>query len=440
MFKKITRYALIGSILPMMANAQSMSLEDRVAELEANQSLNIFKFSGAFFTRYDNIIKAEQTDPDSVMTGNPAFDNKDISYLRMKFQFNADADISKNVKFYSRFTMSKHFNTFYKSGAPNSTAGEDLAVSNGFGSSQVVVEKAYADITIPDTNFTFSLGRLPTVDGQPQNFKDGRARMGTYPMMSYDSVLDGFAMTYKVDEYMPQDQKLALRLIYTPFSQYNLTSSIQPPTDQDGNKVNSQVSTVAAQVDYSVNNLSWTENMGVVLQHFQTGDLYYPNETALPVDSTVNIAVGGTTLAAEFMGIAQTGWDLSLSYLASSLKSSGSFGGAGGFGTATEDTIRGGIYLLSTRYRLGTWILGAEYLNGSEDSFFYAANDETLTSFYSTRGDAYHLYVTKKFGQNLSLRVGYMDQQHKYLPTNVGPAVETDRVIQTGYANLRMDF
>lgn len=400
MFKKITRYALIGSLIPMMAQAQS--LEDRVAELEANQSLNIFKFSGTFFTRYDGIMKAEQTDPNTAL--NPAFDNKDLSYLRMKFQLNADADVSKNVQFYSRLTMSKHFNTFYKSGSSTSTAGDDLATSNSFSGSQVVVEKAYADITIPDTNFTFSVGRLPTVDGQPQNYKDGRARMGTYPMMSYDSVLDGFAMTYKVDEYMPQDNKLALRLIYTPFSQYSLTGSTQSPTDQADSKLNTHVSAVAAQVDYSVSNLGWAEKVGVVLQHFQTGDLYYPNEANAALgDSTVNVAVGGTTLATEFIGIAQTGWDLSLSYLASSLKSTGTFANVGlGFSTNSDD--------------------------------------ETLTSFYATRGDAYHLYVTKKFGQNLSLRVGYMDQQYKYSPIGLGESVDSDRVIQTGYANLRMDF
>lgn len=444
MFKKIARYALIGSMMPMMAQAQS--LEDRVAELEANQSINIFKFSGSFFTRYDNIMKAQQTDPAAGPTNpfNAPFDKKDLSYLRMKFQFNADAEVSKHVKFYSRFTMSKYFNTFYQSGAPTTTAGADLGVSNGFGGSQVVIEKAYADISIPDTNFTFSVGRLPTVDGQPQNYKDGRARMGTYPMMSYDSVLDGFALTYRADEYIPADHKLAMRVIYTPFSQYSLKSRTDSPVDQTGSNLNTQVSAVAAQVDYSVNNLSWAENMGLVAQYLQTGDLYYPNEASTALgNSTINIATGSTTLAAEMMGIAQTGLDLSLTYLATSLKNNGKFNGPFPVGLGTnlsDETINGGIFLLSTRYRLGSWILGAEYLNGSENSFFYAPNDETLTSFYSTRGDAYHAYVTKKFGQNLSLRLGYMDQQYKYTPIALGSPVKTDRMTQTGYANLRLDF
>lgn len=445
--KKISAVLVAGALMAPVAHAAT--LEERVAELEANQSLNIFNFSGTFITRFDDIMKAEQTNPSA---NGAAFDSKDLSYMRMKFQFNIDANIAKNIKFYSRLTTSKHFNTFSKTGTASVTPGADLGSSNDYASSNVVLEKAYADLSIPDTNFTFSLGRLPTVDGQPQNYKDGRARMGTYPMLSYDSVLDGFAMTYKVDEYMPKDQKLALRLIYTPFSQFNVGTGgyTKAPTNEYGSKLETQTATTAAMIDYSMDNMSWADNMGIVLQHFQTGDIYSPTPAALTgapynAKSALSLAVAGTTLATEFNGIAHTGWDLSLSYLSSSVKSMGAITIAGnptGFDTnnASEDTVTGGTFLLSTRYRLGSWIFGGEYVNGSEHSFYFASNVEDLTSFYSTRGDAYHLYVTKKFTQNVSLRVGYMDQQYKWTAPAFGAPQDSDLKIQTGYANLRMDF
>ena len=448
-FKKISAVLVAGALMAPQAFAQTKSLEERVSELEANQSLNIFSFSGTFQTRWDDLIKLEQNSPATDNLGQSAVvDRKGESYMRMKFQLEIDANVSKYIKFYSRLTATKQFNSFYQQGyASTDVGGNDLTAPSDYRSSAVFLEKAYVDLMIPDTNFTLSIGRLPTVDGQPENYKDGRARMGTYPQLSYDSVLDGFALTYKADEYMPTDHKLAARVIYTPFSQYNVGTDgyVSGVTNQLGEKLNTQVDTTAAMIDYSNDNKWGMDNFGLVLMYFQTGSLYYPNPAytsggAAGGASSLNLSVGGTTIATEFNGIAHTGWDLSASYLLSNLKSHGSMY-AMGFGTAAaDDSMNGGVLLLSTRYRLGSWILGAEYVNGSKDSFYYAANEEDLTNFYSTKGDAYHLYVTKKFTSNLSLRVGYMDQEYKWTPTGLGANKDSDRKIQTGYANMRLDF
>ncbi|QLY25898.1 DUF3373 family protein [Bdellovibrio sp. KM01] len=444
-FKKISAAFIAGML--MVPTAQAATLEERVAELEANQSLNIFSFSGTFNTRFDDILSAKQTQPATVL-GQPAtFDTKDLTYLRMKFQFNIDANVSKNVKFYSRLTTSKHFNTFYQQSYAAPAVGADLGSSNDYSSTNVVLEKAYVDMTMPDTGLTFFIGRLPTVDGQPQNYKDGRARMGTYPMLSYDSVLDGMGLSYKLDQYMPQGHQLALRALYTPFAQYYAGTSggyYTQPSKQAGGSLPTSQAGYGLMVDYGLNDMSWADNMGLVLLNFQTADLYYPAPSSAGSSSSLTLAVGGTTLAWELNGIAKTGWDLSASYLASSLKSNGRYISSTpgtGFGTSKdEDTSTGGVMLLSTRYRLGSWIIGGEWVNGSENSFYYATAAEDLTQFYSTHGNGYHLYFTKKFGQNIAARVGYMLQDYDYTPTSVGAVVESDRKIETAYANLRLDF
>ncbi|WP_413586252.1 DUF3373 family protein [Bdellovibrio sp. HCB274] len=443
-FKKISAAFIAGML--MIPSAQAATLEERVAELEANQSLNIFNFSGTFITRFDDIIKAEQTEPDTA--GNAAFDNSDLTYLRMKFQFNIDANISKNVKFYSRLTTSKHFNTFYQQDATMSNS-DDLSASNAYDSSRVVLEKAYADFTVPDTGLTLFVGRLPTVDGQPQNYKDGRARMGTYPMLSYDSVLDGMGLSYKMDQWMPAGQTLAFRALYTPFSQYYAGASgayTKTPTTQAGGNLPTNSAGYGVMLDYGINDMSWADSMGLVLLNFQTSDIYYanPGDTTVTGVSDLTLKVGGTTLAWELNGIAKSGWDLSVSYLASNLDSNGQLMAnvpGTGFGTAADsDSNSGSVMLLATRYRLGSWIFGGEWVNGSENSFYYATATEDLTNFYSTHGNGYHAYVTKKFGQNIAFRVGYMLQDYDYTPTGIGPVVASDRKIETAYANLRLDF
>ncbi|WP_413291697.1 DUF3373 family protein [Bdellovibrio sp. HCB185ZH] len=450
-FKKISAAFIAGML--MVPTVQAATLEERVSELEANQSLNILNFSGTFITRFDDIISAKQTQPATVLGQPSTFDNKDLTYLRMKFQFNVDANVSKNIKFYSRLTTSKNFNSFYQQGLSGLPVSDDLQASNSYQSSHVVLEKAYIDMTVPDTGLTFFIGRLPTVDGQPQNYKDGRARMGTYPMLSYDSVLDGMGVSYKMDQYMPEGHSLALRALYTPFAQYYAGANgayITAPTKQNGSALPTSSTGYGLMADYSINNMSWADGMGLTLLNFQTSDLYYANPAWVSVgttpgmDSNLTLSVGGTTLAWELNGIAHTGWDLSLSYLASTLKSNGRLmsGVPGtGFGMSSDDgSESGSTFLLSTRYRLGTWIFGGEWVNGSENSFYYATAAEDLTQFYSTHGNGYHLYVTKKFTQNLAFRVGYMLQDYDYTPTGIGPVVESDRKIETAYANLRLDF
>ncbi|UYL10140.1 DUF3373 domain-containing protein [Bdellovibrio sp. SKB1291214] len=443
-FKKISAAFIAGMLMVPTVNAAT--LEERVAELEANQSLNIFNFSGTFMTRYDDIITAKQTKPSSV--ANPAFDNKDLNYMRLKFQFNADANVSKNIKFYSRMTASKFYNVSYVEGTQGSTSTGDLGAPNAYANSGMVLEKAYMDLTVPDTNFTFSVGRLPTTGGQPYNYLDGRARMGTYPLLAYNSYFDGMSLSYKLDDYMPQDNKLALRLIYTPLTNINFGTAgaggiFNPPTSEAGANVPTQAPMGSVQVDYSANNWGWVGNFGAVLQYLQTSDIYIPGAAAIPAgNSSLNIKIQQWTLATEFNSIGGSNFDLSASYLMTSLATSGSFGALGGFGNSTgaSEDITGANTLLSARYRLGTWILGAEWAHGEKNSFYFATAADDLTNFYGTPGNAYHLYVTKKFTENLALRVGYMSQAYDYTDLNIGATADSDRKIETTYANLRLDF
>lgn len=445
--KKISAVLVAGATLFSMSSfAETKSLEDRVSELEANQSLNIFNFSGTLINRMDDILKASQTTPN--VTGDKAFDNSNLIYMRLKFQLNMDANVSKYIKFYSRLTASKFYNISTASGTESSLQTGDLGVANDYESSAVYLEKAYVDVSVPDTALTFSVGRLPTVDGQPANYLDGRARMGTYPLIAYNSNFDGIGLTYRLDQYMPQDQKLALRVLYTPLSNPNYGTSgtqgfVTPGLTEAGSNVATQTSISAVQADYSIDNSKIADNVGIVVQGIDTGNIYINGAAALGAgNSSLSIGIKQAILATEFNGIAHTPFDLSASYLYTSIRSQGSYGALGGFGNSdgSTSTVGGGNLLLSARYRLPTWIFGAEYVNGSKNSSYFETAQNDLTSFYGTTGNAYHVYVTKKFTENLALRLGYMYQ--KYTNTPVGPGVSSasDLTIQTAYLNMRVDF
>jgi hypothetical protein len=403
------------------------TLEERVAELEANQSLNIFTFNGVFDTRYDNI---------STPT------NRNLDYLRLRFSLDVNANISKNIQFYSRYTTVKFMNRWNEQGTRD-TQTSDLNGADDYskGSGDVVLEKAYVDFTLPDPNFIVSVGRLPTVDGPPTNYWDGRARMGTYPLMTYNSVLDGVAATYKMDGYLPAHHSLAVRAIYTPFSQYYAGNNSQgayltPPKNTAGDNLKTLVALYALQVDYCADAVSFANNMNIIVQHFQSN--------RFNLTGNLDLDVGGTSLMLEANGLAGTGFDLSYSLLNSYLRSTGFATTAGtGFGTTQDQqTMYGQVSLLSTRYRFNDrWFVGLEWVHGSRDFFYYSGAPEDLTGLYGTRGEAYHGYVTFKVEPNLALRLGGSQQDPRFVGPTLGtPTHEGGQRIDTYYVNMRLDF
>jgi hypothetical protein len=439
MFKTLLTLA-VASVVSTVAYAQTKtaSLEERVAELEANSSLNVFSFRGTMITRYDD-ISAKQT----VGVATP-YDYKHLDYFRTKFSLDVDANVSRYIKVYSRFSTSKFMNSLARqdTGTPAYTVG-DTTAADSYSGSGVYLEKAYADLSVPDTGLTFSVGRLPTVDGAPYDYYDNRGRLGTYPMMSYDSPLDGMSLTYRLDQYMPENQKLALRFIYVPFTQVRIGAVgsgpyTTPPTDGAagaGNRINTNLDGYTGQVDYSLLNTGMADNFNFIAQYYNIN----------PIAAGTDLAFGlsGLTLMADFRGIAGSGLDINLSSLMTEVHSRGGLVAAGGLGygtTANDDKVTGTASLLALRYRFTGWHVGAEYLLGSKNTFNYEGAAKDLTSFYSTPGEGYHGFITKNFTDLLSLRLGYMLQKYKYAPITVGPTGDSDREVTTYYANLRLDF
>lgn len=418
------------------------SIEERLSDLEAEQTLNYFSFNGVLVSSY-NDVGVEETYP-------VQRDTKNLDYWRLRFSLAANADINPQVKVYSRFTATKFFNRWREEG--NSTVfNEDLEAAYGNTGSKIFLEKAYVDISPTGKPWTFSLGRLPTVHGSPANYWDMRPRMGTYALMSYNSPLDGIAMTYRLDSYLAEGHQWALRALYTPFSDVNAgtvagnDSYIQPPrsdvngTVPTGSANNTLIDLYSLQSDYSSRNFNFVDELGLIIQGYQLSSLPFSSGNGT---SSLNITTRALTTSLEFLDIGHQGFDVSINYTFSQTESHGFFNGPGtGFGTDKESaTLDATMALISARYRTDDWAVGYEWLESSKNSLYFSAASEDLTQFYRTNGVGHHLYLTRKLLEALTLRGGFRWQQYSNLPAFIGPITPTDREVKTLYVSLRTDF
>lgn len=416
------------------------ALEKRLTELEADHSLQSFRLSGFLVTTYDD-LSVSQTFP----TAN-ALNNDHLDYLRLLFSLNADFDLSPHVKIYSRLTTTKLFNKFRSEGG-QATVSRDFDPGHSYTSATVYLEKAYIDYLPGNGDFVFSIGRLPTTDGPPANFWDLRSRAGTYPFMNFNLPLDGIAASYKFDSYLDKSEQLSLRVMYTPLLTVALGSNayLKPPHEDDlndvgtGNKVNTMSEAGAVQVDYSRMDMSFADQGSALLHVTYLGDRVLSAGTGT---STARINGSITSLYAELIGIANTGFDMTASFSYSAFHSNGSFGaGLGGLGTMGDSSdIYGDTTVLNARYRWDQWAVGAEWLTASKLVRYFSTADEDLVGFYRTPGIGRHIYVTRKFADFLTLRLGYREKDLSNFLVGVGPVVDTDRQIKNFYALLRADF
>lgn len=455
--KKISKLLLAAVLAPSAGFAQ-MSLEDRVAELEANQSLNIFSFSGALETSYDS-LQAKQ----GVTSTTREYDEK-TDYLRMRAFINVDAKVSPKINFYSRFTTSKFFNTYEEKNIGTGSSpvlNTELTEARDEKGSQVYLEKAYADYTFAEGS-VFSFGRLPTLDGPITHIPKGRPRSGTYPALVYNSALDGLALSKNMSL---GDGNFAARVIYTPFM--NRTTSegkgstfpavLLKPTVNSDNQANFTDLT-SLMLEYGMDTKMGAFN--VIYQGYQTGEFYADGATiTTPISSTASATGSGVvhfkiqahSLSGEWNRVANSDLDLGVSYISTRVENRGTISMLAGttpvayiygLGATKEgETLNGSSALVSARYSvLHNFMVGAEYLAGGKNVFIYDSGADNLTGFYSTPGTGTHAYFLYKPEPQLGFKLGYMNQEYKNAPFTFGESKETDRKITSYYANIRLDF
>jgi len=257
--KKNLKPLLMSALVATSMGAQAESLEDRVENLETNALLNAIQWNGSFSTSFDS-IKSETTTSGT----KTEIDNNP---MRAQVAFDATAEVSNKVTFYSRFGASKFFNTV-------DYAAGDAGFANASRDEQgleMYLERAYLNYKMMK-GLTFSIGRLPTVDGAPAEMYDDLPRQGTYPFLAYGSQLDGMALTYSAG-FMPQGHSLSLRGVYTPL--FNLktdatTGSLVDPVRDGGlnaPKMKEQTALFTGMIEYQNKASSMWDDLLAIFQY-----------------------------------------------------------------------------------------------------------------------------------------------------------------------------
>lgn len=434
---------------PAQENAPALkSLDERVSELEAQNLLNRFHLGGYFAFRYDQITYRPNNDQSK--------DNR-VHPFSLHLSLNVDVDVSEDLKFYSTLGMTKLGGVLIGANATafNTAAAADLSADYRRTSSAVYVERAYLDYHLRLLPLAFSAGRLPTVYGPPTNLWDGEPRFGTYPMMCFNAIMDGVALTLSLGKYLPAGQHLNLRGVYSPLGQVDFALPYKQVTSA-GVLYPSTFPVGSLMVEYGVRPKHLLESVDLILEYAGSG--YFkiapsqavPNAPA-PLAGDYATRLQDLTAYLELGDLGHLGLTAAVSYTESFFSSTGTMiiAATGTPIQAGTGTNRGRATLVSLRYRiplpaLHRPFLGGEYLYSTKDFSVYNSVAEDLTGFYTTRGRAFHLYYTQPITDGLSLRLGLRRQNVMAVAasnsSSAGPGVPSQDRFMTYYANLRLDL
>lgn len=468
--KTLLKTVIATSFIAGAVNAAT--LEERVEELEINNALNTFKFSGDLTMFYDGTEKEIGT---TTTTNN---------WTRLKFGLNFSAKPSSDIQFFGRLAASKHMNAV----GDDYTNNDDFGRSRAYNGSDVFVEKAYFDYTLTDW-MILSAGRLPTFDGVPYNYSYGKAKMGTYPKLAYSAILDGFAFTFKPGNFFLSQGSLDFRAIYTPFNLPTQRLGSDNQKNGLGNDITSHIDMLTLMLDYQSGKLSWADNLGFVAQWIKSNqfalDKIYAGEgldvngaqsgsqnavvgngIAVYLPSTLKMGLDLLSLHIELDNIANTGLNFSVTNYSNTVTETGGIcaqpastacsGASLGYFTdstwnnTSEKKAEGSATLAALAWNsnmptLMNAIIGAEYMTSDKEYAFFDFTADNVTGFYTNAGKGTHAYITLLPKNNLSFTLGYRLQEIEYSNSGnkgLGPRSEvtTDDTVSTTYARLRLDF
>ncbi|MEA1956138.1 MAG: DUF3373 family protein [Campylobacterota bacterium] len=374
---------------------------DFAEETETRTLEDKLKFGVAFKTSVDNFTK-KYSDGHKV---------NDETLWSNKLMLNAKADITKDMKLYTRLSMYK----YWGNGLNHLYRDYDNMQGRVPSDSSLFVERAYLDWFLNQDGYipmAVTIGRQPSADGPSHQFKDNISRKATYSSLLYDGAGDGVVFTFDISKLI-ENKKTFLRLGYAKGFAY-LENSIPI-----GN----------ASVGASDNNLEDTDVYGIFFDttipnirksliqlSYSKIDNIIANQ--LDTDSFQNKNIGDTDMYGamiELSDIKNSNLDLFLHYgHIKAHPNSNSYLNYGGLLSAVGDTSTksGDAIWLGTRYGFGDrqkYKIGLEYNQGSENWVSLTQGSSDVYNKLSTRGEAYEAYLMYVINRYANIRLGYID-------------------------------
>ncbi len=471
------------------------SIEDRVEALEYAGYENWFKFSGQLEYRFDSVEREYKkaytaVGFDGSVTSRTAGDKSKTDHHRLFAEIDIAAKPSDKLTFYGRLATTKYFNTLNKGGGNYNDDGAFGELSEGAqaGNSRVFLERAFVNYALMKS-LTFSVGRLPTIDGAPKHYAEARPMMGNYPNLAFAGIFDGLALTYNRSI---MGTTFKLRGIYTPFNQRNISLPYDKLKDgtagASGNEVDENTDVYSIMFEAEKENLSWVKRVHFIYQYLYFNGLYALNGGSSQRDigaggglanlgtnptnstpdgevetyydtSSATLGLQRHILNLEFQGLFNTGLNFGISWFTGKTKGEGSYTSSllstatsGSFTTGTwygasNVDVDGDALVLNLSYnfkQLRNATLGFEWMDSDPDAFLYDAASKNRVGFYTARGDSsMHLYWVQPVDQNFKVRVGWQEVNNK--ATNmiggyIGPKSDIDDTAAAFYSSLQFFF
>jgi len=347
--------------------------------------------------------------------------NNDILYTnRLRLRFNTK--IADNLSVDARLSMYKVFGdstgvqVFNGQSNTLNIDGTTAGVPTG---DMIRVERAYFNWTdIGGSKLYLSIGRRPSTDGPPLNFRQDELRggtpMGTLFNYQYDGITLGYHLTPKV----------TLRTCYgvgysSGFGNGNL---LKTPADRlkDVHLMGGMVDLydtnktfIQALVAHAWNVTDGFNGQVVLPNNPLTGDVI-PAPVMMRFTPSANL--GGIYLYGLTMQKTLRQFDLFGSVNWSSLRPNGvttPFGGLGSDPFSTPVNHDGQMYYVGVRFNVpqndGRTKIGFEFNHGTKYWFNFAnAEDDIIAPKTQTRGEAYETYVTHRINDHFIFKADFI--------------------------------
>lgn len=178
-----------GAFEIMREDTDEMS--ERLDQIETRSILDKIQISGELRTQLDYL------NIDNFKTGSEEKNTRLDELWSSRFRMNLRSEITDNLIFHGRLRYYKFWgDTNYDD---SKSRDRDMLSPNLDG--DLHVERAYIDYFIPDTQFSLTIGRNPSSDGPPYEFKNKTTRKATWPQLFVNAEIDAVVANIALEKW-----------------------------------------------------------------------------------------------------------------------------------------------------------------------------------------------------------------------------------------------
>ena len=409
--------AYVDELYDFAENTETRVLEDKL------------KFGISFKTSMDNFSK-KYADGHKVGNNN---------MWSNKLMLNAKANITKDMKIYTRLSMYK----YWGNGTKHLFDSYDNMQGRVPADSALYVERAYLDWLISDNYIpiAITIGRQPSADGPSHQFKDNTTRKATYSALLYDGAADGLVLTLNISKLLKNKNSL-LRFGYAKGFAYSesstdVTNAYVGASNndlKDTNVFGVFFDTTIPSIKHSLVQLSYSKISDIIANQLDT-------------DTTENVNIGNVNLfgaMVEITNFKNTNLDMFLHYgHVTTDPNSQTYLDYGALLCNNQDisSVSGDAVWVGTRYSFGNkkkYKFGVEYNHGSKNWVSLTQGSFDVYNKLATRGDAYEVYAMYEINRYANIRLGYVNINYDY--SKSGWFLGKPQEINNSVSNLKTEL